>query len=85
MASAAEGAGGRVVSDAAESVQCYHSPLGERLVVRGRIGSVLRYTQTLTLWHDIARVDCSTTIDDFTGEDKLLRLRWPCPVPGRHR
>ena len=69
-------------SAAAESVQCYRSPLGERLVVRGRIGSVLRYTQTLTLWHDIPRVDCSTTIDEFTGEDKLLRLRWPCPVPG---
>ena len=34
-------------SAAAESVQCYHSPLGERLVVRGRIGSVLRYTQTV--------------------------------------
>ena len=43
---------------------------------------MLRYTQTLTLWHGVARVDCSTTIDEFTGEDKLLRLRWPCPVPG---
>ena len=73
-----------VVSSAepAESVQCYHSALGERLVVRGRVGSVLRYTQTVTLWQDVARVDCSTTIDDFTGEDKLLRLRWPCPIPG---
>ncbi len=73
-----------VVSSAApaESVQCHRSPLGERLVVRGRIGSVLRYTQTVTLWRDVARVDCSTTIDEFTGEDKLLRLRWPCPVPG---
>ncbi len=69
-------------SGAAESVQCYRSAVGERVVVRGRIGSVLRYTQTLTLWHGVARVDCSTTIDEFTGEDKLLRLRWPCPVPG---
>ena len=58
------------------------APLGERLVVRGRIGTVLRYTQTLTLWHGVARVDCRTTIDEFTGEDRLLRLRWPCPVPG---
>jgi alpha-mannosidase len=66
----------------ADLVQCFHSPLGERLVVRGRIGSVLHYTQTLTLWRDVPRVDCSTTIDEFTGEDKLLRLRWPCPVPG---
>ena len=30
----------------------------------------------------MARVDCRTTIDDFTGEDRLVRLRWPCPVPG---
>ena len=51
-------------------------------MVRGRIGEVLRYTQTLTLWHGVARVDCRTTIDEFTGADRLLRLRWPCPVPG---
>ena len=30
----------------------------------------------------MARVDCRTTIDEFTGEDRLVRLRWPCPVPG---
>ncbi|PEG40961.1 alpha-mannosidase [Mycolicibacterium agri] len=67
---------------AAESVQCYRAPVGERVVVRGRIGSLLRYTQTLTLWRGVPRVDCSTTIDKFTGEDKLLRVRWPCPVRG---
>ncbi len=66
----------------ARAVQAYRGPLGERLVVRGRIGDVLRYTQTLTLWHDVARVDCRTTVDEFTGADRLLRLRWPCPVPG---
>src|SRR5271165_3250107 len=63
-------------------VRAYHSPLGQRLVVQGRIGELLRYTQTLTLWHGVDRVDCSTTIDDFTDEDRLLRLRWPCPVAG---
>ena len=63
-------------------VQAYRSPLGQRLVVRGRIGELLRYTQTLTLWHGVDRVDCRTTIDEFTGADRLLRLRWPCPVPG---
>ncbi|OBK31708.1 alpha-mannosidase [Mycobacterium asiaticum] len=75
---------GPVVCSAAEpaTVQTYHGPLGERLVVRGRIGTVLGYTQTLTLWRGVARVDCQTTIEDFTGEDQLLRLRWPCPVPG---
>ena len=64
------------------SVQAYRSPLGERLVVTGAVGELLRYTQTLTLWHGIDRVDISTTIDDFTGADRLVRLRWPCPVPG---
>ena len=63
-------------------VQAYRGPLGERLVVDGRIGDLLRYRQTLTLWHDVARVECRTTVDEFTGADRLLRLRWPCPVPG---
>jgi alpha-mannosidase len=69
-------------SATAASVQAYRSPLGQRLVVRGAVGTQLRYTQTLTLWHGIDRVDCRTTIDDFTGADRLVRLRWPCPVPG---
>jgi alpha-mannosidase len=64
------------------AVRAYRSPLGQRLVVRGRIGTLLRYTQSLTLWHGIDRVDCATTIDEFTGEDRLVRLRWPCPIPG---
>lgn len=66
----------------AESVRAYRGPLGQRLVVRGRVGEHLRYTQTLTLWHGIARVECRTAIDEFSGSDRLVRLRWPCPVPG---
>ena len=69
-------------STGAASVQTFDGPLGERVVIRGRIGDVLRYTQTLTLWHGVPRVDCRTTIDEFTGADRLLRVRWPCPVPG---
>ncbi|OAN30060.1 NEW3 domain-containing protein [Mycolicibacterium iranicum] len=66
----------------ATSVRAYRSELGERLVITGSMPGLLRYTQTLTLWRGIDRVDCRTTIDDFTGADRLLRLRWPCPVPG---
>ncbi len=69
-------------SETSAEVQAYDSPLGQRLVVHGRVGEQLRYTQTLTLWHGVDRVDCTTTIDEFTGEDRLLRVRWPCPVPG---
>ena len=69
-------------SESRARVRAYHGPLGHRLVVHGRIGTLLRYTQTLTLWRGVARVDCRTTIDEFTGVDRLLRLRWPCRVPG---
>lgn len=76
---------GPVVTSAhtpASSVTRQRSEVGERLVVTGEIPGVLRYTQTLTLWHGVDRLDCRTTVDDFTGQDRLLRLRWPCPVPG---
>ena len=66
----------------ATSVHGYRSTLGERLVVTGEIPGLLRYTQILTLWRGVDRVDCRTTVDDFSGADRLLRLRWPCPVPG---
>ncbi|WP_280827144.1 NEW3 domain-containing protein [Mycobacterium sp. OTB74] len=66
----------------AQSVHAYRSALGERIVVTGRIGEVLSYTQTITLWHGVDRVDCRTVVDEFTGSDHLLRLRWPCPIPG---
>jgi alpha-mannosidase len=69
-------------SESSAQVRAYHCPLGQRLVVTGRIGELLRYTQTLTLWHGVDRLDCATTIDEFTDADQLLRLRWPCPVPG---
>lgn len=66
----------------ADDVRCLQSPLGERVTVRGRIGDLLRYTQTITLWSGVDRVDCRTVIDEFVGADRLVRLRWPCPVPG---
>ena len=81
MAPAAQGTCRRVVCRAGRGA-AYRGPLGERLVIRGGIGDVLRYTQIVTLWRGVARVDCRTTVDEFTGADRLLRLRWPCPIPG---
>ncbi|WP_156688214.1 NEW3 domain-containing protein [Mycobacterium sp. Marseille-P9652] len=69
-------------SESPARVRAYRCPIGERLVVQGRIGGLLRYTQTLTLWRGVARLDCRTTIDEFSGADRLVRLRWPCPVVG---
>src|SRR5690606_33910465 len=53
------------------TVQGWRCGLGERLVITGAIPGVLRYTQTLTLWDGIDRIECRTEIDEFTGEDKL--------------
>ncbi|GLW09287.1 alpha-mannosidase [Microtetraspora sp. NBRC 13810] len=65
----------------ARSVTAERSSLGERITVTGVLGP-LAYTQVITLWHGVDRVDCTTHVDDFDGADKLVRLRWPCAVPG---
>jgi alpha-mannosidase len=65
----------------ADGVRVQHSPLGARITVTGAAGP-LRYTQTLTLWHGGDRLELSTRVDDFTGEDQLVRLCWPAAVAG---
>ncbi|GAA3240142.1 glycoside hydrolase family 38 C-terminal domain-containing protein [Dactylosporangium siamense] len=65
----------------AGSVRVEHSPLGERITVTGGTGP-LRHTQTLTLWHGGDRLELTTRVDDFTGEDHLVRLCWPAAVAG---
>ncbi|WP_406427059.1 NEW3 domain-containing protein [Streptomyces sp. NBC_00147] len=68
-------------STPASSVHTETSALGQRITVTGTVGPV-RYTQTLTLWHGVDRLDGVTHIDAFDGADRLLRLRWPARVPG---
>jgi alpha-mannosidase len=63
------------------SVRVERSAIGERVTVRGEAGPV-RYTQVLTLWQGLPRLHCVTRIDDFTGSDQLVRVRWPAGVPG---
>ncbi|MET7401334.1 glycoside hydrolase [Dactylosporangium sp. NPDC005572] len=65
----------------AASVRVERSAIGERVTVRGAAGPV-RYTQVLTLWQGLPGVHCVTRIDDFTGSDQLVRVRWPAGVPG---
>jgi alpha-mannosidase len=55
--------------------------LGERIVVTGAVGPA-RYTQEVTLWAGVDRVDLRTYIDDWRGSDQLVRVRFPCPVEG---
>ncbi|MFI7630973.1 glycoside hydrolase family 38 N-terminal domain-containing protein [Microbispora rosea] len=56
-------------------------PAARRIVVGGRVGPVV-YTQEITLWNGLPRVDLTTHVDEFHGSDVLLRLRWPVRAPG---
>ena len=66
---------------AATSVRAEESPLGRRYVVTGTVGDV-EYEQRITLWHGLDRIDFRTRVLDFTGADRLLRVKFPCDVPG---
>ncbi|GAA1240654.1 NEW3 domain-containing protein [Kitasatospora nipponensis] len=65
----------------AEQVRVERSGLGSRIVVTGTVAEV-RYEQTLTLHHGGDRLDLRTRVLDFTGADRLLRVRFPVDVEG---
>ncbi|MGW4639450.1 glycoside hydrolase family 38 N-terminal domain-containing protein [Sphaerisporangium sp. NPDC004334] len=65
----------------ATSVLVETCALAERVTVTGRVGPAA-YTQVITLWHGLDRVDCVTHLDEWEGADQLVRLRWPARVPG---
>ena len=65
----------------AENVTLEQSALGQRLTVTGRVGPA-RYTQQITLWHGVDRVEFTTWLDEWEGSDQLVRVRFPTPVRG---
>ncbi|MBA2945851.1 glycoside hydrolase family 38 N-terminal domain-containing protein [Streptomyces himalayensis] len=67
--------------DVRADIDVEHSPAGSRITVRGDLG-LFRYTQRLTLWKGVDRLDVSTTIDGYDGADRLIRVRWPSDVRG---
>ncbi|GLP63653.1 alpha-mannosidase [Streptomyces sp. TUS-ST3] len=67
--------------DVTADIDVDHSPAGSRITVRADLGP-FRYTQRLTLWTGVDRLDITTTIDGYDGEDRLIRVRWPSDVRG---
>jgi alpha-mannosidase len=65
----------------AGSVVAERSALGQRITVTGTLAGIA-YTQRITLWDGLDRVDCRTTLDGFEGVDQLVRVRWAADVPG---
>ncbi|MEU6371822.1 glycoside hydrolase [Streptomyces sp. NPDC046909] len=68
-------------TDVEASVEVEHSPAGQRVTVRADLG-LFTYTQRLTLWKGVDRLDLSTTVDGYDGADRLIRVRWPSDVRG---
>jgi alpha-mannosidase len=68
-------------SAAAASVRAETSPIGTRYIVTGSVGEV-EYEQRITLHRGLNRVDFRTRVLDFTGSDRLLRVKFPCDIPG---
>ncbi|MER5178145.1 NEW3 domain-containing protein [Streptomyces sp. NPDC002896] len=67
--------------DVRADIDVESSPAGSRITVRGDLG-LFRYTQRLTLWKGVDRLDVSTSIDGYDGADRLIRVRWPSDVQG---
>jgi alpha-mannosidase len=67
--------------DRAATVARERSAIGERLVISGEVGPV-RYRQVVTVLDGVDRVDCRTTMVDFTGSDDLVRVRFGVGVDG---
>lgn len=57
------------------------SPAGRKLVSTTRLGE-LTFTQEVTLWDGLHRVDMRTRVDGSIGQDRLLRARFPFAVEG---
>ncbi|WP_084961628.1 glycoside hydrolase family 38 C-terminal domain-containing protein [Thermoactinospora rubra] len=68
-------------SQTGATVRAETSPLGQRLIITGELGEVA-YEQVVTLWAGSDRIDFTTRILDYTGADRLLRVRFPARVPG---
>ncbi|MFE0253769.1 NEW3 domain-containing protein [Streptomyces sp. NPDC059010] len=67
--------------DVTADIDVEHSPAGARITVRADLGP-FRYTQRLTLWKGVDRLDLTTTLDGYDGADRLIRVRWPSDVRG---
>ncbi|MEU1511056.1 NEW3 domain-containing protein [Streptomyces sp. NPDC005811] len=67
--------------DVTADIDVAHSPAGSRITVRADLG-LFRYTQRLTLWAGVDRLDVTTTVDGYDGSDRLIRVRWPSDVRG---
>jgi alpha-mannosidase len=56
-------------------------PIGRRITATADFVDC-RYTQEITLWDGVDRVDLTTRVDEFTGTNRLMRMRFQPDVEG---
>ena len=71
----------RSAADAPAQVRAERCAVGQRLTVTGRFEGC-SYTQQITLWDGVGRVELRTHLDGWTGQDTLFRLRFAADVAG---
>ena len=57
------------------------SPIGQRIRVEGSFDEVRRAGE-IRLWAGVDRVELTTTLHDYRGQDRLFRVRFPAAVEG---
>ena len=62
-------------------VQAEQSPIGQRLIINSELAGC-QITQEIELWNEVDWVGMRTTIDGFSGHDKLFRVRFPVDCAG---
>ncbi|MBV9022885.1 MAG: alpha-mannosidase [Streptomycetaceae bacterium] len=75
--------GGPIASSSQHSakVTVERCPIGRRITATADFVDC-RYTQEITLWDGVDRVDLTTRIDEFTGTNRLMRVRFQPDVEG---
>ena len=68
-------------SSSAARVQVEQSPIGMRLIAETELAGCT-ITQEIELWNEIDWIGMRTTIDGFSGHDKLFRVRFPVDCEG---
>ncbi len=71
----------RSAAERPATVTTERSAVGERIVARGRL-SGCDTVQQVALYGGVARVECVTRLDGFSGQDTLFRMRVAADVAG---
>ena len=69
-------------SDFIADVKCEKCSEYEKLIIKVKLDIIAEVTQEITLYKDIKRIDCKTSVDDYQFRDDLFTLTFPVNVKG---